>query len=60
LCSHYTYSKNEARLRLRDKILVYGAVLRVNIRPTDFGRVRAERATGPPTNCSLPARVVFW
>jgi hypothetical protein len=26
MCSNYTYKKDEAKLRLRDRILVYGAV----------------------------------
>ena len=39
MCSRYTYTKDEAKLRLRDKILVYGAVPRANIRPTDLGPV---------------------
>ena len=39
MCSRYTYTKDEAKLRLRDKILVFGAVPRANIRPTDIGPV---------------------
>ena len=39
MCSRYTYTKDEAKLRLRDKILVFGAVPRANIRPTDLGPV---------------------
>ena len=39
MCSRYTYTKDEAKLRLRDKIVVYGAVPRANIRPTDLGPV---------------------
>ena len=39
MCSRYSYTKDEAKLRLRDKILVYGAVPRANIRPTDLGPV---------------------
>ena len=39
MCSNYTYKKNEVKLRLRDKILVFGAVPRANIRPTDLGPV---------------------
>lgn len=39
MCSNYTYKKNEAKLKLRDRILVYGAVPRANIRPTDLGPV---------------------
>jgi putative SOS response-associated peptidase YedK len=37
--SCYTYNRDEARLKLRDKILVYGAVPRAHIRPTDLGPV---------------------
>jgi putative SOS response-associated peptidase YedK len=39
MCSNYTYKKDEAKLRLRDKIPVFGAVPRANIRPTDLGPV---------------------
>src|ERR1019366_7187233 len=39
MCSRYTYTKDEAKLRLRDKILVFGAVPSANIRPTDLGPV---------------------
>jgi putative SOS response-associated peptidase YedK len=39
MCSRYTYNKDEAKLRLHDKILVYGAVPRANIRPTDLGPI---------------------
>ena len=39
MCSRYTYNKDEAKLRLRDKIVVFGAVPRANIRPTDLGPV---------------------
>jgi putative SOS response-associated peptidase YedK len=39
MCSRYTYTKNEAKLRLRDLIVVFGAVPRANIRPTDLGPV---------------------
>ena len=36
MCSRYTYTKDEAKLRLRDLIVVFGAVPRANIRP-DLG-----------------------
>ena len=39
MCSRYSYNEDEAKLRLRDRILVYGAVARANIRPTDLGPV---------------------
>ena len=39
MCAHYTCNKGEAKLRLRDKILVYGAVPHAHIRPTDLGPV---------------------
>jgi hypothetical protein len=39
MCSRYTYTKIEAKLRLRDLILVFGAVPRADIRPTDLGPV---------------------
>jgi hypothetical protein len=37
--SRYSYTKDEAKFRLRDKIVVYGAVPRANIRPTNLGPV---------------------
>ena len=39
MCSRYTYTKDEAKLRLRDLMVVFGAVPRANIRPTDLGPV---------------------
>ena len=45
MCSRYSYNKNEAKLRLRDKIVVHGAEPRVNIRPTDLGARTPEMAT---------------
>ncbi len=39
MCANYTYQKNEAKLRLRRKLEVFGAVPRANIRPTDLGPV---------------------
>lgn len=35
----YTYNRNEAKLKLHEKIQVFGAVPRANIRPTDLGPV---------------------
>ena len=32
MCSRYTYTKDEAKLRLRDLIVVFGAVPRAHIR----------------------------
>ena len=37
MCAHYTYNRNEAKFRLREKIQVFGAVPRASIRPTDLG-----------------------
>ena len=37
--SRYSYNKDEAKLKLRDKIQIFGAVPRANIRPTDLGPV---------------------
>ena len=37
MCAHYTYNKDQARLRLRQKLEVFGAVPRADIRPTDLG-----------------------
>lgn len=39
MCSRYTYNKDEAKFRLRDKILVLGRVPKSDIRPTDIGPV---------------------
>lgn len=39
MCTHYTYNKDEAKVMLRDKIVIYGVVPRANIRPTDLGPV---------------------
>ena len=39
MCSRYTYNKDEAKLKLRDQILVFGFVPRGDIRPTDLGPV---------------------
>ncbi len=39
MCAHYTYNKDAAKLKLRDKILVFGCVPHANIRPTDLGPV---------------------
>jgi putative SOS response-associated peptidase YedK len=39
MCSRYTYTKDEAKLRLRDLIQVFGVVPRANLRPTDLGPV---------------------
>jgi hypothetical protein len=35
----YSHNKDEAKLKLRDRILLYGALPRANIRPTDLGPV---------------------
>jgi len=39
MCAHYTYNRNDAKFRLREKIQVFGAVPRASIRPTDPGPV---------------------
>ena len=39
MCSTYIYTKAEAKLKLREKIEVFGAVPRANIRLTDLGPV---------------------
>ena len=39
MCSRYTYNQDEAKLKLRDQILVFGFVPRGDIRPTDLGPV---------------------
>ena len=36
MCSRYTYNKDEAKLKLRNQILVFGFVPRGDIRPTDL------------------------
>ena len=39
MCANYTYNRNDAKFRLREKIQVFGAVPRASIRPTDPGPV---------------------
>lgn len=39
MCARYTYNKDLAKLVLREKLIVYGAVPRADIRPTDLGPV---------------------
>jgi putative SOS response-associated peptidase YedK len=39
MCARYTYNKNEAKLRLREQMELYGLVPKVDIRPTDLGPV---------------------
>jgi putative SOS response-associated peptidase YedK len=39
MCSRYTYNKDKAKLKLRDKIEVFGCVPRGDIRPTGLGPV---------------------
>ena len=39
MCSHYTCNKDDAKLKLRDQILVFGFVPPRDIRPTDLGPV---------------------
>ena len=39
MCSRYTVKKNEAKIRLREKIEVFGCVPRGDIRPTDLAPV---------------------
>lgn len=39
MCTNYNAKKNEARIKARDKELVFGLVPRENIRPTDYGPV---------------------
>jgi len=39
MCSRYTATKATAKLRLREKVVVFGALPRASIRPTDPGPV---------------------
>ena len=39
MCSRHIYTKDEAKLRLRDLIMMFGAVPRAGIRPTDLSQV---------------------
>jgi putative SOS response-associated peptidase YedK len=39
MCSRYTIRRDEVRIRLRDKILIYGAVSPSEIRPTDLAPI---------------------
>ena len=54
MCAHYTYHKNEAKLILRMKLEVFGAVPRASIRPTDLGPVIV------PEFESLACREMQW
>ncbi len=36
MCARYEHKKEEAKIKLREKIYVFGAVPRANIRPTDL------------------------
>jgi len=54
MCAHYTYNKDQARLRLRQKLEVFGAVPRAGIRPTDLGPVIV------PEFESLACRELRW
>jgi putative SOS response-associated peptidase YedK len=54
MCSRYTYTKDEAKIRLREKIEVFGAVPRANIRPTDLGPVII------PEHDGFACRVMNW
>ena len=54
MCANYTCKKNEAKLRLREKIHVFGALPRANIRPTDLGPVII------PEFQSLACREMRW
>lgn len=39
MCARYTYNKDKAKLRLREKIETFGMVPKADIRPTDLGPV---------------------
>lgn len=39
MCARYEHKKDEAKIKLREKIYVFGAVPRANIRPTDLGSI---------------------
>ena len=39
MCSRYTVKRDEGKIRLRDKIVIYGAVPREDIRPTDLAPI---------------------
>ncbi len=39
MCARYEHKKDEAKIKLREKIYVFGAVPRANIRPTDLGPI---------------------
>jgi putative SOS response-associated peptidase YedK len=39
MCSRFTVKRNEAAIKLREKILVYGAVPRADVRPTDYAPI---------------------
>jgi hypothetical protein len=48
MCSRYTHAKDEAKIRLREKIEVIGAIPRANIRPTDLGPVNRPTIRASP------------
>jgi putative SOS response-associated peptidase YedK len=39
MCAHFTIKRDEEKIRLRDKILIYGAVPRADIKPTDLAPI---------------------
>ena len=39
MCSRYTVKRDEEKIRLRDKIVIYGALPREDIRPTDLAPI---------------------
>ena len=54
MCSRYSYNKDEAKLKLRDLILVFGRVPRGDIRPTDLAPVIV------PEHESFACRAMRW
>jgi putative SOS response-associated peptidase YedK len=54
VCSRYTYTKDDAKLKLRDQILVFRLVPHGDIRPTDLGPVII------PEHDSFVCRQLAW
>ena len=63
MCSRYEHKRDEAKIKLRDLIRVFGVVPRANIRPTDLGPIilchaeaSAQADADNPNKCRAPLR----
>ncbi len=57
MCSRYTYNKDEAKLKLRDQILVFGFVPRGDIRPNACS---ANRSGNSQTASHTQTRLIWF